>query len=298
MKIGLAGLGLMGAAIARRLIDTGHLITVYNRHSIKTGPFANRGVAVASTPKELAQDSDFILISVTNFIAVKEICFGNEGILACDSKDFIVADTSTISPEESRFCAQRFREARIAMLGMPVMGGTTAAENGELVPIICGSRKAFEKVAPIIKNISKAMFYLGERDGDASILKLALNLNIGLIAGAMSEGIVLVRGAGIDPKMFIEILNSTSIRTQLGEAKGPKMIANNFEPSFYLRNMLKDLDLAALSAHTEGVSLPLTALVQQMYRTANNSGYSEQDYTAIAAFLMKINGMETSDAPR
>src|SRR5712692_9101133 len=100
MKIGLAGLGLMGAAIARRLIDTGHLITVYNRHSIKTGPFANRGVAVASTPKELAQDSDFILISVTNFIAVKEICFG-----------------------------------------------------------ICGSRKAFEKVAPIIKHISKEMFY-------------------------------------------------------------------------------------------------------------------------------------------
>jgi 3-hydroxyisobutyrate dehydrogenase len=78
MKIGLAGLGLMGAAIARRLIETGHLVTVYNRHSIKTGPFANMGVAVASTPKERAQDSELILISVTNFIAVKEICFGNE----------------------------------------------------------------------------------------------------------------------------------------------------------------------------------------------------------------------------
>lgn len=229
---------------------------------------------------------------------MKEICFGNEGILACNSKDFIVADTSTISPEESKFCAQRFKEVNIAMLGMPVMGWTTAAENGELVPIICGSREAFEKVAPIINNISKAMFYLGERDGDASILKLALNLNIGLIAGAMSEGIALVRGAGIDPKVFIEILNSTSIRTQLGVAKGPKMIANSFVPSFYLRNMLKDLDLAALTAQTVGVSLPLTALVQQMYRTANNSGYSEQDYTAIAAFLMKINGMEPSDSPR
>ena len=156
MKIGLAGLGLMGAAIAGRLIDTGHLLTVYNRNSIKTGPFANRGVAVASTPKELAQDSDFILISVTNFIAVKEICFGNEGILACNSNDFIVADTSTISPEESKFCAQSFRDANIAMLGMPVMGGTTAAENGKLVPIICGSREAFEKVAPIIKNIIKS----------------------------------------------------------------------------------------------------------------------------------------------
>jgi len=296
MKIGLAGLGLMGAAIAGRLIDTGHLLTVYNRNNAKTRPFANRGVAVASSPKELAQNSDFILICVTNFIAVKEICFGDEGILACNSKDFIVADTSTISPEESKFCAQRFRDASIAMLGMPVMGGTTAADNGELVPIICGSREAFEKVAPIIKNISKAMFYLGEQDGDASILKLALNLNIGLVAGAMSEGITLVRGAGIDPKIFIQILNSTSIRTQLSEAKGPKIITNNFEPSFYLRNMLKDLDLAALSAQSVGLSLPLTVLMQQLYRTANNSGYSEQDYTAIAAFLMKINGLETTNA--
>ena len=81
--------------------------------------------------------------------------------------------------------------------------GLLQTENGELIPIICGSRKAFEKVEPIIKNISKAMFYLGERDGDASILKLALNLNIGLIAGAMSEGIVLVRGAGIDPRCLL-----------------------------------------------------------------------------------------------
>src|SRR5947209_6224675 len=124
MKIGLAGLRLMGAAIARRLIDTGHFLTVYNRHHIKTGLFANKVVAVATTPKELAQDCDFILISVTNFAAVKEICFGNEGIIACSCKDFVVADTSTISPEESKFCAQRFRDANIAMLGMPVMGGT------------------------------------------------------------------------------------------------------------------------------------------------------------------------------
>ncbi|MFZ0515091.1 MAG: NAD-binding protein [Candidatus Nitrosopolaris sp.] len=114
------------------------------------------------------------------------------------------------------------------------------------------------------------MFYLGERDGDASILKLALNLNIALIADAMSKGITFVKGAGIDPKIFIEILNSTSIRTQLSEAKGPKIIANNFEPSFYLRNMLKDLGLSTLSAQSIVVSLPLTLVVQQIYRTAND----------------------------
>jgi 3-hydroxyisobutyrate dehydrogenase-like beta-hydroxyacid dehydrogenase len=134
MKIGLAVLGLMGAAIARRLIDTGHFLTVYNRHYIKTGFFADNGVAVATTPKEFAQDSDFILISVTNFAAVKEICFGNEGIVACTSKDFVVADTSTISHEESRFCSQRFRDANIAMLGMLVMGGTIAAKSGDNLP--------------------------------------------------------------------------------------------------------------------------------------------------------------------
>nr|MDQ3969924.1 NAD(P)-dependent oxidoreductase [Thermoproteota archaeon] len=166
-----------------------------------------------------------------------------------------------------------------------------AAEAGDLVPIVAGSKQAFEKVRQVIEKLGRT-FYVGERDGSASAIKLALNLNIALVASAVSEGITLVRRAGIDPSIFIEILNSTYFKTGLSEKKGPKMVKNDFSPTFHLKNMLKDLELATSTAQETGVTLPQTALAQQTFRAANNMGFSDQDYTSICAFLAKINGLE------
>jgi 3-hydroxyisobutyrate dehydrogenase-like beta-hydroxyacid dehydrogenase len=177
------------------------------------------------------------------------------------------------------------------MLGIPLMGGPAAAEAGDLVPIVSGSRQTFDKVRQVIENLGRT-FYIGEIDGSANAIKLALNLNIALIATAVSEGITLVRRAGIDPSIFIEILNSTYFKTGLSEKKGPKMVKNDFSPSFHLRNMLKDLELATSTAQGTGIALPQTTLAQQMFRAANNMGFSDQDYTSICAFLAKINGVE------
>ena len=165
------------------------------------------------------------------------------------------------------------------------------AEAGDLVPIVAGSRQAFEKVRQVIEKLGRT-FYVGERDGSANAIKLALNLNIALVASAVSEGITLVRRAGIDPSIFIEILNSTYFKTGLSEKKGPKMVKNDFSPSFHLKNMLKDLELATNTAQGTGITLPQTALAQQIFRAANNMGFSDQDYTSICAFLAKINGLE------
>jgi 3-hydroxyisobutyrate dehydrogenase len=119
-----------------------------------------------------------------------------------------------------------------------------------------------------------------------------MNLNIALIAAAVSEGITLTRSAGVDPQLFLNVLNSTYFKTGLSEKKGPKMLQGDFQPSFHLRNMVKDLELAASTALSEGISLPQTVLAQQIYRAANNSGYSELDYTSIVAFLSKLNGLD------
>ena len=152
------------------------------------------------------------------------------------------------------------------------MGGPMAAEKGELVHIVSGSKKAFLKVKPIIDKLAKSVFYIGEDVGPANVVKLALNLNISLIAGAISEGITLVKAANINPEIFIKIINATYFKTGVSENKGPKMIKNDFEPSFYLKNMLKDLELTTSMSQSLGVSLPLTSLAQQIYRAANNMG--------------------------
>ena len=290
MRVGVAGLGLMGSGIATRLVNTGYAVSVYNRSSAKAKRFS-KSAAVVSSPRQLADNCDLVITIVTDFEAVKEVLLGKCGIIEAANRDLIVADASTISPSQSEHCAQELRKAGITMLGMPVMGGPAAAKVGELVPMVAGSRQAFEKARQVIEKLGKT-FYVGERDGSANTIKLALNLNIALVASAVSEGITLVRGCGIDPSIFVQVLNSTYFKTGLSEKKGPKMVRNDFTPSFHLKNMLKDLDLATGTAQAAGITIPQTALAQQIFRAASNSGFSDQDYTSICAFLARINGME------
>jgi 3-hydroxyisobutyrate dehydrogenase len=290
MKVSIAGLGLMGSGIAKRLVDSRHIVSVYNRTRSKADQFSNK-TTIALSPRELAKDCDLLITVVTDFDAVKDILFGTKGVIESGNHNLVVANASTISPSQSEYCAQRLRNAGIEMLGIPVMGGPAAAETGELIPIVSGNKQAFEKVRQVIENLGR-IFYVGEKDGSANTVKLALNLNIALIASGLSEGITLVKRAGIDPSIFIEILNSTYFKTGLSERKGPKMVKNDFSPTFHLKNMLKDLELTTSTAQGTGITIPQTALAQQIFRAANNMGFSDQDYTSICAFLAKINGFE------
>jgi len=293
VKVGVAGLGLMGSGLAKRLVGTGHEVAVYNRDRSKAERIS--GAAVAQTPMDLASSCELVITVVTDYDAVRQVMLGNGGISKSSNKP-IVADASTISPLQSKQMAESLRQAGIEMLGMPVMGGPAAAESGDLIPVVAGSRQAYERARPVIETLGKKAFYIGEKDGSANSVKLALNLNIALIATAVSEGMTLARASGIDPAVFVDILNSTYFKTGLSEKKGPLMVKNDFTPSFHLKNMLKDLELATSTAQQAGITLPVTALVQQVYRAANNSGFSESDYTAVCAFLAKINGMEKNEA--
>jgi 3-hydroxyisobutyrate dehydrogenase len=290
MRVGVAGLGLMGSGIAKRLINNGHQVSVYNRTRSKSQHFSNKATIVSS-PMELAQNCDLVITVVTNFDALNDVLFGSEGVIESGNSNLVVADVSTISPAQSEHCARKLRTTGIEMLGVPVMGGPAAAETGGLVPMVAGSRQAFEKVRQVIEELGTT-YYIGEKDGSANNIKLALNLNIALIACALAEGITLVSRAGNDPSIFIKILNSTYFKTGLSENKAPKMIKKEFPATFHLKNMLKDLELATATAQANSVTLPNTALAEQMFRAANNSGFSDQDYTAIYAFLARINGLD------
>jgi 3-hydroxyisobutyrate dehydrogenase len=252
IDVGVLGLGLMGSQLAMRLISAGYRISVYNRNDKKTKQFEKVNIKIARSPQALAENCDFILICVTNFEAVKKVCFGPYGIIAANRKDLVVADSSTISPIQSKYNAEALRKNEIEMLGMPLMGGPAAARDGKLVSIVAGNKDAFETTKPIIQEITSSIFYIGNTDGSANALKLALNLNIALIAAALVEGITLVKGSGIDPAIF-------------------------------------------KTAQYTGVSLPLAAIAQQIYRAASNSGFSDYDYTAILAFMEKINGIRCEE---
>ncbi|MGQ0796188.1 MAG: NAD(P)-dependent oxidoreductase, partial [Nitrosopumilaceae archaeon] len=184
--------------------------------------------------------------------------------------------------------SKKFKENGIAMLDTPVMGGPTQAENGELVVMVGGDRTVYQNHKTIFDKIGTRTFYLGE-NGAGHAMKLAMNLQISMLALALSESITLVRGAGLDPGVFLEILNSTYFKTGMSTIKGPKMIKRDFKPTFTLKMMKKDLDTINQAAEKFGLSLPMTKLANKIYQDAIEEGLGEIDYTGILEFVKKAS---------
>ncbi len=178
------------------------------------------------------------------------------------------------------------------MMSIPVMGGPNAALSGTLIPIVAGEKSAFKKIKYILEEIGNPVFYIGNNAGSSTALKLALNLNIAIIAMALSEGLLLSERYDIDSNLYLKILNTTNIKTAMSENKGPKMVKDDYNPSFYLKNMNKDLSLIMEAAKERELSLPITGLVFQLYNYAVKSTYADLDYTVIYKFLRKLHSIE------
>lgn len=290
-RVGLIGTGMMGGAIATRFLRSGYKLVVYNRTKERAEVLKKLGAVVVDSPMHVARNSDIVITVVKDADAVEQVAFGDNGIVDGKHRDLVLADVSTINPVSSRAIATRLKEDGIIMLDAPVMGGPKFAEEGTLVVMVGGDKSAYERYRSVFDTMGSRTFYLGG-NGSAHAMKLALNLQIAMIALALSEGITLTKGAGLNPELFLQILNSTYFKTGMSENKGPKMVKDNFETSFALRMMAKDIDTINDTAKAFNVSLPMASLAGQLYRAAANSSLGELDYTAILAFFEKINGLK------
>ena len=277
---------MLGKAVATRLLKSGYQLTVYNRTRKKTDELKNMGATVADSPKDVAKSSDLVITIVKDAQAVESVSFGKDGIIDGKHDGLTVADMSTINPVSSREIAKKYIEKGIPMLDSPVMGGPSQAENGELVVMVGGTKTIYENHKKFFDTIGKKTFYLGE-SGSGHAMKLAMNLQISMLALSLSESITLVRGAGLDPEIFLEILNSTYFKTGMSVNKGPKMIKGDFKPTFALKMMKKDLDTINQAAQKFNLSLPMTTLANKLYQEAIENGYGELDYTGILEFVKK-----------
>ncbi|MGB7697275.1 MAG: NAD(P)-dependent oxidoreductase [Nitrososphaeraceae archaeon] len=293
MNIGIIGTGLMGSAIAERLLERGFTVYIYNRTKQRSDPLVRKGGIRVGNPSELGKKCNYVIISVTDGNAVKEILFGNNGLIYSNNNQLSIIDTSTVLPEDSIYCANLTKRKGYAMIQAPIMGGPDATRKGDVISIVSGDKKTMEKCRRILTNFSKKIFYAGYRDGAANYLKLGLNLNIALIAISLSESIIFIKKSKTNPTVFLNILNSTYFKTGLSEIKGPKMIRNNFEPKFFLKNMLKDVQLLNECAKRNNASLSFSSLAEQYFRMASNRGYSELDYTAILKLFGEFNNLKS-----
>jgi 3-hydroxyisobutyrate dehydrogenase len=288
MKIGIIGTGMLGSAVGLHLLDSGFELTVYNRTKNKTIELAKRGVAVVDFPRDVAKLSDIVITIVKNADAVKDLSFGKNGIIEGKHDGLVVADMSTINPVESKNIAKRFSDYGITMLDTPVMGGPNVAIDGKLVMMASGDKTTFEKYRKVFDTIANQVFFLGE-NGTAHSVKLAMNIQIALLALAISEGITLARGTNVDPEIFLKILNSTYFKTGMSENKAYKMIKDSFEPTFTLSNLKKDLDTINEAAKAFGVNLPMSAKANDVFQKAVDAGFGDLDYTAILAYIKQLS---------
>lgn len=286
-RVGIIGTGMLGSAVGMHLLDSGFELTAYNRTKSKTDELAKKGARIVDFPKDVAKSSDVVFTIVKNADAVKDVSFGNNGIVEGRHDGLVVADMSTINPVESKIIAKKFSEHGITMLDTPVMGGPNVAIDGKLVMMASGDKTIFEKYRKVFDTISNQIFFLGEV-GTAHAVKLAMNIQIALLALAISEGITLARGANVDPEIFLKILNSTYFKTGMSENKAYKMIKGSFEPTFTLTNLKKDLDTINEAARAFGVNLPISAKANEIFQKAVDAGFGDLDYTAILAYIKQL----------
>ncbi len=291
-KIGVIGLGMLGNAVALHLLDSGFKVTVYNRTMEKTAQVRERGAIVAASPRKVAENSELVIIVVKDADAVKNVSFEKNGIIEAQNKRLIVADMSTIDPSESKDIARKFQDHKIQKLEIPVMGGPNVAITGDLIMMASGDRKCFDHCRDVFEKIAGTMFFLGGT-GVAHSVKLAMNLQITMLALALSEGITLVKKSGVDPKIFLKVLNSTYFKTGMSEKKAYKMIDGMYDTTFTLANLKKDISTMRRTAESLGIELPMTRKAEKVYEGAIKEGFGQIDYTGVIEYIKKIN--ESSD---
>ena len=275
---------MLGNAVGIHLLESDHELIVYNRTKEKTSELKNHGAEVVDSPRDVASLSELVIICVKDAAAVKEVSFGHDGIVQCNHENLVVADMSTINPNETKQISKQFKESEINLLEIPVMGGPNAAIKGELVLMASGNEEVFNKHKKVFGTIAKQIFFLGQ-SGVAHSVKLAMNIQIAMLALAISEGITLARASSIDPETFLKILNSTYFKTGMSENKAYKMISDKFEPTFTLNNLKKDLNTINEAAKSYGVNLPMSTRAEEIYQKAIENGFGDLDYTGILAYL-------------
>ena len=288
MKLGIIGTGMLGEAVGLHLLDVGYEVTVFNRSKEKTKKLENKGAIVVDSPKNVAENSELVIMVVKDADAVKDVVFGDCGILAGRHEGMCIADMSTINPNSTREISKKVTENGIDYMEIPVMGGPNVAINGKLVIMASGKKEVFEKFKTIFESIADQSIYLGDT-GTAHSIKLAMNLQIAMLALALSEGITLTKKAGCDPEIFLKILNSTYFKTGMSEGKAHNMISEDVKPTFTLANLKKDLDTINDAAESFDAELPMAKIARKIYADATDAGFGDIDYTGIISYIRKLS---------
>jgi 3-hydroxyisobutyrate dehydrogenase len=288
-KLGWIGIGRMGYAMAERLAKAGCDITVWNRTRAKAEPLAKSGAKVVDKLTDLA-GCDIVFTMVSTGKDVKEVLFGENGVMSAGGKPKIIVDSTSISLEESAEIRAKLKEKGIELLASPVSGNAKVIKAGKLTVVASGPQAAFDAVSPYLEAIGRGVSYVG--DGELSrIAKICHNVMLGVVIQNLCEITVLAEKTGMKRHAFLDFLNKSVMGSMFTAYKTPALSNLDFHVTFTPELLRKDIDLGLAAGRTYGVPMPTTSVTRDMVQTLIGHGY-DQDFSQLLLLQAKASGIE------
>lgn len=287
MDIGFIGLGVMGCPMANHLIQAGHNLSL-NRVKEASCHLVEAGGTARTSPAEIADNSDIVILMLPDTPDVEEVLFGKNGVASGLRKGALVIDMSSISPVATKAFAARIRETGGAYVDAPVSGGELGAKAGSLTIMIGGSDEDVARAMPLFEIMGKTITHVGGV-GDGQTTKVANQIIVGLNIQAVAEALTFAKASGADPAKVREALMGGFADSTILKVHGERMVERTFAPGFRLRLHQKDLDLAVSAARGLNLALPNTSTVAQLMNGAVGHGDGEKDHSALIEVLERLS---------
>jgi 3-hydroxyisobutyrate dehydrogenase-like beta-hydroxyacid dehydrogenase len=264
LRIGVIGLGIMGAPMARNLLRAGHAVTVHSRTRARVDLLVAAGATAAETPAAVAARVEAVVTMLPDTPDVEAVIAGADGVLAGAAPGLLAIDMSTIAPDAARALAARAEAAGVDLLDAPVSGGEQGAIAGTLSIMVGGKLAAVARAAPVFAALGRKVTHMGG-PGQGQMTKLVNQVVGATTLAAVAEGVLLAARAGLAPAAVVEALSGGAASSWMLTEQAPRMQRGDFAPGFMVRLQQKDLRLALAAAARLGVPLPTTALVHQLF---------------------------------
>jgi 3-hydroxyisobutyrate dehydrogenase len=288
MQIGIAGIGKMGAAIAQRLMEIGHNLTVWNRTAAKAKALADAGASVAATPAELASNAEAIITILTDAAAIDAVYSGASGLLSGDVRSKLFIDMSTVQPATAAALADKVRARGATMVECPVGGSTGPARQGKLIGLMGADPADAKRAQPILDGLCRRLEHCGPV-GAGSVMKLTINMPLMIYWQALGEALALCRPLGLDPARIMDLLSDTSGGPNVLKVRGPA-VANMLKGgdsgpvTFDIDSAVKDLRTMLAEGQARGVKLPLVEKTLACYEESRQKFSGAAEVSAVSVY--------------
>jgi 3-hydroxyisobutyrate dehydrogenase len=290
-RIGWIGTGVMGRWMCQHAMSKGFSATVYNRSADKAKPLVDLGATLAKSPKEVAAKSDVIFAIVGYPKDVREVFLGQDGALAGAASGAVLVDMTTSEPGLAIEIHAEAKKKGVHSVDAPVSGGDVGAKNAALSIMIGGEKDAVAAVQPIFEAMGKTIVHQGE-PGAGQHTKMVNQILISSTMVAMCEGLLYAQKAGLDIETVLKSVSVGAAGSKSLDIYGPRVLAGNFEPGFYVEHFIKDMGIALAEAEKMNLCLPGLALTKQLYEAVRAQGMGRKGTQSLLLALKQINGVK------